>query len=425
MKNVLHSGVPQAASIKGDVWPDNATGSSHWSGWQHARVPALRKETSRLLDGVRGISSLTVVAVHAVQVFLLPYFGMGSSVQLLTSLAATYAVLAFFVVSGFMIAISGSRHRTEDGKFDTVGFAVARILRIYPPLLAAIVLTILVYFVIVGFGLHGATSYRLGGELFLSRERAILEWNALPATILLLYNVVPGVAGPINMDGPLWTLSYEWWCYIVCMLALTAREGRIWSGWVPLLFVVSMIVFGRNSLFWRFAVVWCAGYALGYLYLRGKLAGSAIWMGGLAVLLLGALVWLGYGDLLNALLNPFDGIKRQNMMVLVGILFVVALGIAIDRKLGAGNGPLARVGISSAQFSYTAYIIHYPLLLLGFSLLHPTLHNHSLPISIFAAAATAAAAIFFSAWLSKFVEDRSRIRLAMIAAIPSLRRLHR
>jgi peptidoglycan/LPS O-acetylase OafA/YrhL len=121
----------------------------------------------------------------------------------LTGLLATYAITVFFIVSGFMICMSVFRHR-KGGLFDSAGFAEARILRIYPPLIAAILITITVYLIISGLGLHGAESYRLGGELAVVRESAKLEWSAIPSTFFLLYGAVPGAPSPLNMDGPLW-----------------------------------------------------------------------------------------------------------------------------------------------------------------------------------------------------------------------------
>lgn len=73
--------------------------------------------TSRLMDTMRGAASLVVAAVHAFQVFVLPYFGLGTLAHLSTSLMATYAVLVFFVVSGFMFSISVAGH-SRSGAFN-------------------------------------------------------------------------------------------------------------------------------------------------------------------------------------------------------------------------------------------------------------------------------------------------------------------
>jgi membrane protease YdiL (CAAX protease family) len=83
-----------------------------------------------------------------------------------------------------MIYVGMQRHRASDGAFQSCAFARARLLRIYPPLIAAIAITLLVYAVIHFLGLHGSDSYRLGGELFVARERATFECPTLASTIL-------------------------------------------------------------------------------------------------------------------------------------------------------------------------------------------------------------------------------------------------
>jgi peptidoglycan/LPS O-acetylase OafA/YrhL len=209
--------------------------------------------TSSVMDALRGISALAVACVHAFQIFLIPYFGIGSASHTLTSLVATHAVTTFFIVSGFMICISVFKHRNEDGTFRSLDFAEARILRIYPPLIAAILVTIAVYLLISGFGLHGSDSCRLGGELDVVRERAKLEWSALPSTFFLLYGAVPNTPPPINMDGPLWTLGYEWWCYVLVFLCARHWNGIKLTSTVPLAAVLLMLLVGRNTLFlWFF-----------------------------------------------------------------------------------------------------------------------------------------------------------------------------
>src|ERR1700749_220986 len=87
-------------------------------------------KTSEIMGALRGISALVVACVHAYQIFLIPYFGLGSPSHVITGLLATHAVTTFFVASGFMICVSVFRHRNDDGTFRGRAFAEARILRI-------------------------------------------------------------------------------------------------------------------------------------------------------------------------------------------------------------------------------------------------------------------------------------------------------
>jgi peptidoglycan/LPS O-acetylase OafA/YrhL len=367
--------------------------------------------TSDLMDGLRGVSAMIVACVHAFQVFVLPYFGVGSPIHVLTGLLATHAVTMFFIVSGFMIYVSTLRHKNADGSFQSANFAEARIARIYPPLIAAITLTILVYLAIHWLGLHGSESFRLGGELFVARERAILEWSALPSTFFLFYGAVPFAPTPINMDGPLWTLGYEWWFYILIFLL-----ARLWNGWsfstlAPLIAVIVMLVVGRNTLFLWFLLIWLSGFWLGRIYINGQLSAERFWVK-IATFGCGALIAmfvLGREHLIKDLLNPFGTPSAQQLMVVVGVLFTLAVSILVRHAASSGlrvPNSITNLG----KFSYTLYVIHYPLRLLSFSLLHPSLHNHGWITSLIAATAVLVPIVYISSRLALVVENRALLR---------------
>lgn len=375
--------------------------------------PTIDATTSRLMDALRGGSAMIVACVHAFQIFVLPYLGAGSPSHVMTSLLATHAVTMFFIVSGFMICVSVQRHRNIDGSFQSASFAEARLIRIYPPLIAAILLTILIYIAIHFLELHGSDSYRLGGENFVARERATIEWSALPSTFLLLYGAVPFAPPPLNMDGPLWTLGYEWWFYILSFLF-----ARLWNGWsfstlAPLAAVIAMLVIGRNALFLWFFLIWLSGFWLGYVYLSGQLLSGNFWKKA-AACTSGALIlmfMLGREHLVRDLLNPFDTPSGQKLMVIVGIFFTLAVAFLI--RLTTSTGSHMPSSISNlARFSYTLYVIHYPLLLLSFSLLHPLLHNFGWRISLIAGMAALAPIVFISSRVALVVENRTLLKHA-------------
>ena len=363
--------------------------------------------TSNLMDALRGVSAMIVAFVHGFQVFVLPYFGVGSPSHILTSLLATHAVTMFFIVSGFMIYVSALRHRNADGSFRSAGFAEARILRIYPPLVAAIVITILVYLTIQFLDLHGRESFRLGGELFVARERATLEWSALPSTFFLLYGAIPWAPPPINMDGPLWTLSYEWWFYILILLS-----ARLWNGWsfstsLPLAAVGLMLLYGRNALFLWFFLIWLSGFWLGHIYVKGQLFTDKFWprAAALAVSALIMMFVMGRGHLVSDLLNPFDTSSAQRMMVIVGVFLTLVVSILI-RWVTSSDVRIPKAISGLAPFSYTLYVVHYPLLLLSFSLLHPLLHNRDWMISLIAVSAVLAPITYIASKVALLVENR-------------------
>lgn len=357
--------------------------------------------TSWLMDVIRGVAALVVAAAHVFQVFLLPYLGLGGLPHLLTSLAATYAVLAFFVVSGFMIHWSVLRH-TRAGHFDWRGYAVARVLRIYPPLIAAIAITFLVFSLIKLFGLHGSESFRLGGELFVVRERAEFSLQSLLATLFLTYGIFPGSPPPLEMNGPLWTLGYEFWIYFLVMFAINAWHRRLWSGVLPLLVLVTVSLRGGISLQLVFFLVWLCGYALGWLCSSGRIPGrGAVSLVFSAAILL--FIAMGSGNLLEQILHPYD---HKWSIVAVGAAMTCLIAILAKTVSRSERGWLAR----SSSYSYSLYVIHFPVQLLGFSLLHPSLHGLGLAWSALAGLGVLCLCVGLARLLSRFVEDRWRIR---------------
>jgi len=103
-------------------------------GWGITIESTMLPSKSRLtfIDGVRGITALFVLSSHLIEelftggkVMNRNYLTLGES-----------GVVAFFLVSGFVIPLSLERSRS------VAAFAVARILRIYPLYLSALLFSL-------------------------------------------------------------------------------------------------------------------------------------------------------------------------------------------------------------------------------------------------------------------------------------------
>ncbi len=361
------------------------------------------------MSSIRGIAAIVVAAVHAFQVFVLPYFGLYGVAHLATSFLATYAVIAFFIVSGFMIHLSVTNHRDADGKFDTASYFSARLLRIYPPLLTAVGISLVVYLVMTGLEMHGSKTFRLGGELFVSRERVEFEWDRLPATLLLVYNVFPGATQPLSIDGPLWTLSFEWWFYMFVMFAAGVSSRRpVLFGYLPL--ACLLLVFHKQPsgvLFWALFFVWMSGFLLGHLYRKDAL--SSRWFFPVAALTvffcIAGIVLAGGTRTIDYIVEPLQRLGNRAHVVMMFMAFLLTLALATVIRRGAR----VRFLVDTADFSYTLYLIHYPLLLFAFGLLHPLLHGFGWVVSTFAAMLVTLLILPVAARLAAVVENRDLI----------------
>lgn len=379
------------------------------------------QSTSALMASLRGWSALVVVLSHAFQVFVLPYFGLYGWPHLLTSWLACYAVLTFLVVSGFMIALSVHRHRIHGG-FAQWSFFRARFLRIYPPLVASVALCAVILLAFRCTGLHGSESFRLGGEQFLSRERVEMDLPETVSTLLLAYCIVPRAPGPIQINGPLWTLTYEWWFYMLVMFASAAVIGRrVLLGAVPTLGVLLLFAYSpAGTLLWAFLAVWGAGFALACAYMEGWLdrARAPLVLGGIVLCAVAGVVAIGREDTLRIVAAPLQrlGNPAHWTMCLVSVAGACVLGMAIRMRLrGLPCGRLA-------DYSYTLYLVHYPLLLLTFGLLHPWLHVRGPLPSAACALLVSLLVLPIARAIASVVEDRARFSRALSAVGATLLR---
>ena len=120
--------------------------------------------------------------------------------------AALFGVIIFFIISGFLVA------RSWENKKDVLDFLLARVLRIFP---AAIVVVLLSVFV-----LGIAMTYLPVSEYLASGQTHRYLQNI---TLYRMYYYLPGVfesnpSGP-SVNGSLWTLPYEFTCYLLLICA--------------------------------------------------------------------------------------------------------------------------------------------------------------------------------------------------------------
>lgn len=121
----------------------------------------------------------------------------------------TTAVIVFFSISGFLVASSWDRSRSASE------FLIARCLRIFPGLLVMLLVSVLALGALM-------TKYPIG--TYLVRWDT---WTYVPSNLLLAKGqlTLPGVLDGAQygvLNGSLWTLAYEFACYLALLLAALA-----------------------------------------------------------------------------------------------------------------------------------------------------------------------------------------------------------
>lgn len=186
-----------------------------------------------ILDGLRGLAALAVVA-HHLQIVRLGH----------------YAVMLFFVISGYCIAASAESCRRKAMTFRA--FMWRRLRRIYPPY----------FFALVFYALTRVGKLIAGGHDDLARSWDVWLQNlTMTQWVSLLFH--PVADAPQNrklLVDAFWSLNYEEQFYLVVALALLLSLRRR----IPIIAVV--LVLTAAGLLWNCAVPggWVTGFFLEY-----------------------------------------------------------------------------------------------------------------------------------------------------------------
>ncbi len=296
-------------------------------------------------------------------------------------------VFAFFAISGFLIAYT-ILQKTQNRQYSFRNYFVDRFSRIYSGLVPALIVSL-----IVAGGIYATNNVYFN---YLSTIESPPSIQGFAATLTMM-DMVPGdffnaasnavlgapyfpsIIASFGFNGVLWSLVVEWWIYmffgwlILGSIALSRRE--IAAGWFkPLFFVVAALLsVVLVALAWdysAFIIVWFLGVAamcaVSNPTVRSKLTGrAATWV--LVGFLFAALAAVGYEAYVIFTLT------HESFSLLFGLLisgciffglFIVNGGaipwlskFMLRKRVATWSGSLA-------AFSYTLFLIHYPILLL-------------------------------------------------------------
>ncbi len=315
------------------------------------------------LNLIRALSGFIVVFSHFFQIFVLPVEG-ASPIRDFAMHLALYAVLAFFVLSGFLIAMSIQRNVSRKGYFDWKGYFVSRFARIYPALIASTIFCIALYAILGTMGHGGPEALARASDAHVpTRTGFIISKSEIFFTLLQTYAFGPG--GYLNANGPLWSLSYEVGFYLWAGLAMVALKGRgvARALSVPIMLSLAFIAcrYGKY-MFLFYGTVWMLGVLL-FLSLghsaraEGFTEASSKRIKAVVLLALGVMVAT---DWVMAKLKPGEPLLHDfstSLAIVAGLY-----GVARIRM------PLA-TGISKmAESTYTLYLFHFPALLFTYAL---------------------------------------------------------
>ena len=319
-----------------------------------------RTKASALLDLLRGLAAVMVCLGHWRNVLFVDYEQQPSHRILAAGFYALtscghQAVVIFFVLSGYLIAGS-VRRSLAGGSWSWSGYAVQRLTRLWLVLLPGLLLCALWDRV----GMHSGWAPRLYGGLsgdhMIPNVALSSTWPAFWRTVFFLQEILGTTFGS---DGPLWSLAYEFWYYVLFPLGLfTLLPGvrpRL-RALCAVLLVAAAWIQGREML--TFFPIWLTGVALTYLP-RCRAGAVQRWVAAVAyvpVFLLAGRSGRIFGppSVTTALLSDY----------VVGLSTLALLWVLLSAVAPQSGAAWERAGKGLSRFSFTLYVTHTPLLVL-------------------------------------------------------------
>lgn len=311
------------------------------------------KQHYEILDGLRGVAAIMVVAFHILEIFS----GGDHAKQMINH--GYLAVDFFFLLSGFVIA-----HAYDDrwGKMTLAGFFRRRLIRLHP-------------LIVVGMILGAICFYPSASDMF-SNVADTPVWKLILVTLLGIVMIpvppsldIRGWVETYPLNGPAWSLFFEYIaniCYalflrkistkilaflvfvsavVLIHFAVSRPEGDIIGGW-------SLTAEQLRVGFTRLLYPFLAGMLLRRLFKTGlKMENAFFWCSAVLILLL-AMPRIGAHEQ-----SWINGIYDSLVVIL---LFPLVVYVAASSQI---KGEKMQIICSLlGNISYPLYITHFPIL---------------------------------------------------------------
>ena len=314
---------------------------------------------------LRGLAAIAVVCFHLRGTFFVdrvPGTGMMLRLFYFATSLGDQAVMVFFVLSGFLIGANVLRS-VQGHRWDWGSYLVNRFTRLYIVLVPALILGVL--WDASGIGLTG-TGGIYGGLLpNASISQAVLPSLRLPVFLGNLFFLQTIAVPNLGSNGPLWSLSNEFWYYIMFPMGVLALRpnSSVSRRWLYLLGFSGIAVFVGYSIA-RLITVWLLGVGVNFLPRFERLD-------------VRPLCWIAFGFFCFAMVvsskRPWLLHRALPNELWVGFASAILIYVLLQSGKPSSNGLYARIAVLLAGFSYTLYLVHLPLLVFIKALLMP--HN--------------------------------------------------
>lgn len=308
---------------------------------------------SRAFDALRWFSAFYVMVSHLRPVLFASYTQSGNTSTLVKAIYAATSmgsefVMLFFVLSGYLISSSVLK-AVSDGTWSWRNYLTNRLVRLWIVLIPALLLTYV--WAQLQTSLFGSSAYFQNN----------MNWTHFLGNLFFLQGIfVTNYGG----NGPLWSLAYEFWYYmlfpcLVLMLASRRWPHRLmYAGLAALISITVgkaiLLYFGVWLLGTLLAVVPALPVAKRFLML---IAAPVICAALGAALLLSRYYFKGNGETVTE--------SHFVASFTVGLLFTALLYVILHtwnvQPVSSLRTNAFEFHAFMAGFSYTLYLTHYPV----------------------------------------------------------------
>lgn len=311
----------------------------------------MKKNLIAELSAVRGLAACGVFFDHYLATVVDRFFGTNNFAEYFLASIGYYSVFVFFLLSGFLISNSVDINVTKNGKIDYRKYFFSRIARLYPPLFASIVVSVAVYTIMYLFDMPGINrAMRLPGDIHPLREIVTLRPREILQSLMMKQ-------GMLSINGPLWSLYIEAKIYVIyaCLIGIVTKSHLLKSIAGLIIFIALSLI--DHAQFVQYFALWLAGSCTFQFYKYGLKIKNYYLFAVLLSLILATVA----GDLFGFYQNsapPFpNSVAHSSMMWdLFKAVCSFYLLLSISR--------LTKIGYDVSAYSYTLYLVHFPILIL-------------------------------------------------------------
>jgi peptidoglycan/LPS O-acetylase OafA/YrhL len=332
------------------------------------------------LEALRGFAALYVVFHHTIRQFTILNFDLSFLFRF-----GQEAVILFFILSGFVIEYSHSKGK--DKTFKT--YFLKRFLRIYIPLFFVFI----AHFIIKSINSEVNIDWRIFfGNIFMLQDIDSLKPNV----------IVPTFLG----NSPLWSLSYEWWFYMLYFPLITFFKNKssliVYTIGIisALTYIIYPNFFNRELMY---LVIWWSGVEIARLYSQGNTINIKNLKYCLVVLTVITLI-LGFNVYISKEISTIGVHPILELRHFGFSLVAIFLALIWKKIRWIGFSSTMEIFSRFAPISYGVYISHY-FLIVNASYLDSIIHNSILKYVLY---------VSICLGFSYFIERIAYVKIARI-----------